>query len=150
MVVEPNILNTTFQTKWGMFAFRWMSFGLINISETFQHAMDISFCRVIGQSIVVYLDDVIVFYKQWPYYIFYLKTIFERWHKYGISLNPNKSIFTVSEGNLLRHIIAKNGIKIDLDRVRMTMQIPFLVNKQAMQCFLGKMNFLHKCISDYT
>lgn len=28
--------------------------------------------------------------------------------------------------------------------------IPFLVNKKAMQSFLGKINFLHKFISDYT
>lgn len=66
-----------------------------------------------------------------------------------ISLNPKKSIFVVSEGNLLGHFIAKSGIKVDLDKVREIMQIPFLVNKKYMQSFFGKINFLRKFISDY-
>lgn len=55
----------------------------------------------------------------------------------------------MSKGNLLGHVIAKCGIKVDLERVKAIMQIPFPVNKKAMQSFLGEINFLHKFISDY-
>lgn len=53
-----------------------------------------------------------------------------------------KSIFVVSEGNLLGHIIPKSGIKLDPDRVRTIMQIPHPLNNKVMQSFLGKINFL--------
>lgn len=66
-----------------------------------------------------------------------------------ISLNPKKSIFIVSEGNLLGHIVAKSGIKVDPDWVQVITRIPHLVNKKAMEYFLGKINFLQKFISDY-
>jgi len=56
----------------------------------------------------------------------------------------------VFEGNLLGHIIAKSGIKLDHKRVKAITQIPFQVNKKAMLSFLGKIIFLHKFISDYT
>ena len=36
-------LKTTFNTKWGNYAYRKMPFGLINVSATFQRAMDIAF-----------------------------------------------------------------------------------------------------------
>ncbi len=65
-------------------------------------------------------------------------------------LNPKKIIFVVSEGNLLRHIIAKSGIKVDPERVSDITQIHFLGNKKFMQSFLGKINFLLKFIFDYT
>eukprot|EP00253_Pinus_taeda_P004886 PITA_04886 len=68
---------------------------------------------------------------------------------YKISLNPKKSIFIVSEGNLLGHIIAKSGIKVDPERVKAITQIPFPLNKKAMQFFLGKIMFLYKFISNY-
>lgn len=55
----------------------------------------------------------------------------------------------MSEGNLLGHIISKSGIKVDPNRVRTITQIPFPVNKKAMQSFLGKINFVPKFISDY-
>ena len=53
------------------------------------------------------------------------------------------------EGNILGHIIAKSGIKVESDGVRTITQIPFTVNKKDMQSFLGKINFLRKFISDY-
>lgn len=115
-----------------------MPFGLINIGATFKHVMDITFHKLNGQSTVVYLDNIIVFSKQRLDHIRHLKNIFEQWHKYRISLIPKKSIFVVSEGNLLGCIITKSGIKLDLYKVRTITQIPFLVNKMAMQPFLGK------------
>ena len=33
-------------------------------------------------------------------------------------MNPRKSNFTLGEGKLLGHIISKEGIRIDLDRVK--------------------------------
>ena len=56
-------LKTTFRTPWGTYAYRNMPFGLINVGETFQRAMDIAFRGLINHSIVVYLDDVTVFSK---------------------------------------------------------------------------------------
>jgi len=41
-------------------------------------------------------------------------------------------MFAVSEGNLLGHIIAKSGMKVDPDRVRKITEIPFPMNKKAM------------------
>ena len=38
-----------------------MIFGLINVGATFQRAMDIAFQGLINRSIVVYMDDIIVF-----------------------------------------------------------------------------------------
>jgi hypothetical protein len=43
----------------------------------------------------------------------HLTQIFERCRKYGISLNPKKTIFVVEEGKMLGHIISQTGIRID-------------------------------------
>jgi len=39
--------------------------------------------------------------------------VFEKCKKFGISLNPKKTLFGLEEGKLLGHIIYKYGIKID-------------------------------------
>lgn len=98
---------------------------------------------------MVYLDDVTMLSEQRSDHIRHLKNIFERCRKYGISLNPKKSIFAVSEGNILGHVIAKSCIKVNPDRVGTVTQIPFPMNKKAMLSFLGKINFLRKYIFDY-
>lgn len=127
-----------------------MSFGLVNAVVIFQRTMEITFHGLIAKSVVVYLDDVTMFSNKRSDHLCHLKKIFERCGKYGISHNPKKSIFVVFEGNILGHIIAKSGIKVNPERVRDITQIPFLVDKKAIQYFLGKINFLRKLIFDYT
>ena len=113
LVAEEDRLKTTFRTKWGTFAYRRIPFRLINAGATFQRAMDIAFHSLIGQNVVVYLDDVTIFSKKREEHTFHLKQIFERCRKYGISLNPKKCVFAITEGKQLGHFISKKGISID-------------------------------------
>jgi hypothetical protein len=75
-----------------------MPFGSINVGENFQRAMDVAFRGLINKCILVYLDDVTVYLKNREDHIQHLTYIFERCKKYGISLNPKKTIFDVEEG----------------------------------------------------
>ena len=54
-----------------------MPFGLINVGETFQRAMDIAFRGLINHSVVVYLDDITVYSKHRPDPINHLRKVFE-------------------------------------------------------------------------
>ena len=48
LVAEEDILKIAFRTKWETFSYRRMPFGLMNVGATFQRAMDIAFCGLIG------------------------------------------------------------------------------------------------------
>jgi hypothetical protein len=109
-------LKTTFCTPWGTYAYIKMHFGLINAGENFQRVMDISFRSLLNQSVVVYLDDVTIFSKNKKDHLSHLRAILERCHKYGISLNPKKSVFAVEQGKLLGFIVSKDGMIIDPER----------------------------------
>ena len=78
----------------------------------------------------------------------HLRQVFLKCRKYGISLNPKKSLFVLEEGKLLGHIISKDGIKIDPDRIQAILQIPHPRNIKELQAFLGKINFLRRFISN--
>ena len=106
-------MKTTFRTKWGTFSYKRIPFGLINVGETFQRAMDVDFRGLINMCVVVYLDDVTMYSKNKEDHIQHLTQIFKRCRKYGISLNPKKTIFDVEEGKLIGHIIYQVGIHID-------------------------------------
>ena len=131
LVIEQDRLKTTFRTKWGTFAYRRIPFGLINVRPTIQRAMDIAFLGLFGHCVVVYLDDVTIFSKKREDHVFHLKHIFYCCRKYGIYLNPKKSIFIVLEGKFLGHIISKKGISIDSQRVEAITHIPMRHNKKG-------------------
>jgi hypothetical protein len=85
--------KTVFTTPWGNFMYEKMSFGLMNAGETFQRAMDISFVVERDKFVVIYLDDLTVFSKSDAEHLTHLKQTFEKYRKFGLSLNPKKSHF---------------------------------------------------------
>ena len=104
--------KTTFTMPWGTFEYIRMPFGLTNAGATFQRAMDYAFKGLINKFIEIYQDDLTAFSKDGVSHINHLRQGFDRCREYGISLNPAKSIFGVTEGKLLGHIIFKDGIQI--------------------------------------
>eukprot|EP00253_Pinus_taeda_P004921 PITA_04921 len=123
-----------------------MPFGIKNAGTTFQRAMDISFAKEIHDFLVIYLDDLIDFSKSDQEHLDYLRQVFLICRKYGISLNPKKSLFNLEEGKLLGHIISKEGIRIDPDRIQAILQVPHPRNIKELQSFLAKINFLRRFI----
>ena len=64
-------------------------------------------------------------------------------------MNPAKSVFGVTEGKLLGHIISKDGIKIDPERIEAIQKILLPHNLKSLQYFLGKTNFIRRFIPNY-
>jgi hypothetical protein len=143
-------LKTTFRTPWGTYAYRKMPFGLINARATFQGAMEISLYGLIYQSVMVYLDDVIVFSKNNKDHLSHLGAFLERCCKYGICLNPNKSFFAIEQGKLHGFIVSKDGMIIDLERTQDIAKLSPPSSKNAMQSFLGKINFVRRCVLSFS
>eukprot|EP00253_Pinus_taeda_P004846 PITA_04846 len=112
-----------------------MPFGSKNASETFQQAMDIVFANEKDVFLVVYLDDLTIFSNSDEDHLYHLKIVFQRCRKYGISLNPKKSLFSMDEGKLLGHIISKEGICIDQAQVVAIQKIDFPQSKKEIQSF---------------
>jgi hypothetical protein len=93
LVAHEDQLKTTFRTKWGTYAYRKMPFRLINVGATFQRAMDIAFRGLLGECVVVYLDDVTIFSKNKEDHISHLKKVFNRCRRYGHISEPQEIHF---------------------------------------------------------
>ena len=142
--------NTVFTTKLGTFAFQRMSFGISNARDTFQRSMDHAFGEIINKIILFYLDDITVFSKSRKDHLEHLRQVFQKCMKFGISINLKKYVFMVKQGKLLGHIISKELLAIDLDRVKAIEAFALPSNKKALQSFLGQINFVRKFINDFS
>jgi hypothetical protein len=126
-----------------------MPFGLKNVGETFQRAMDHAFKDLIGKFMADYQDDLTIHSKIREKHIHHLREVFQRCRLYGISLNPKKCLFVVSKGNILGHIVNKEGIYIDPERVKAINELNPLTSKKGVQSFFGKINFVRRFVPDY-
>jgi transcriptional regulator of aromatic amino acid metabolism len=105
--------KTAFTTPRGTFMYAKMPFELMNARAMFQRAMDIVFIREKDQLVVIYLDDITVFSRTYKEHRCHLKRVFLKCRRFGLSLNPMKSLFSMKEGKLLGHIVSAEGLRID-------------------------------------
>jgi hypothetical protein len=57
-------------------------------------------------------------------------------HLRKVSLNPKKCFLSMNQGNLLGHIVCKEGIYIDLEIVKVINELNPLTSKKGVQSFL--------------
>eukprot|EP00253_Pinus_taeda_P029465 PITA_29465 len=79
----------------------------------------------------------------------HLEKILLKCRRFGISLNPTKSIFALTSGKLLGHIISEEGIRFDPNRFNTTQKVDLPRSRKEIQSFLGKVNFVRRFIPNF-
>ena len=95
---SPDMEKTTFLTPHGLFCYNVMSFDLKNVRETYQRLVTKMFRPLLGKTIEVYIDDMLVKFKECPDHAEDLQEAFELIRAYGMKLNPSKCAFRVNAG----------------------------------------------------
>jgi hypothetical protein len=108
--------------------------------------MKISFDDLIDKIIQIYLDDLTVYSKIRSDHFGHLRKVLMRCRKFGISLNPSKSIFCVTKGKILGHIISDSRISIDPKRIVAILNLPALTSKKEVQAFMGVIKFVRRFV----
>nr|GEU85529.1 reverse transcriptase domain-containing protein [Tanacetum cinerariifolium] len=93
--------KTTFTCPYGTFAYRRMPFGLCNAPGTFQRCMMAMFHDIIKKTMVVFMDDFLVFKNSFQSYLSRLEKMLKRFEDTNLCLNWEKSHFMVKEAENL-------------------------------------------------
>jgi hypothetical protein len=111
--------------------------------------MEISFIGEKYKFVVIFLDDITVFSRSDKEHCCHLRKVFLKCRRFGLSLNPKKSLFSMKEGKLLGHIVSAKGVRIDPSRVEAIQTLSLPRSKKEVQAFLGKINLLRRFISNF-
>ena len=99
---DRDILSIVF--PFGKYRYARLPMGLATAVDEFHGVMNTIFGDL--EFTFVYLDDIIIFSKTFNDHINHLRTIFKRFFKFGLKINPMKSNFFPTEVEYL-------GFKID-------------------------------------
>jgi len=101
-----------------------MPFGLTNAPATFQRMMNRVFNKINGRYIVVYLDDLNIYSKDFNEHLVHLREVFERLRNAGLKLKAKKCHFFKKELAFLGHIVGEKGVQPDPDKVSAVVNHP--------------------------
>jgi len=86
-IKESDRDKTAFVTRRGYFRYKVLPFGLTTAPSVFQRLMDLVLCGLTYATCLVYLDDIIVFAKDFETHLMRLREVFERLRAANLKLH---------------------------------------------------------------
>lgn len=146
---EEDIHKTAFTTDLGHYEFLRMPFGLKNAPATFQRVMNNILRGLQDEICFVYLDDIIIFSTSLQEHIEKLKKVFERLRQAKFKIQLDKSEFLRKEVQYLGHIVTKDGIKPNPEKIRAVKSFPIPKTQKEIKSFLGLIGYYRRFIKDF-
>ena len=131
-------LLTTFITPFGRFCFNKLPFGISSAPEHFQRRMNDILAEMEG--VLCHMDDVLIFGSTAAEHDARLNEVLRRVEAAGATLNKEKCSFGLDRLKFLGHIIDKNGISADPEKVAAITQMKQPANVSELRRFMGMTN----------
>jgi hypothetical protein len=151
MKIRPsNIPKTAFLTRYGLYEFTVMSFGLTNAPSYFMNLMNKVFLEYLDRFVVEFIDDILIYSKSDSDHEEHLRLVLQKLHDNQLYAKYSKCEFWIDEVPFLGHIISNGGISLDPAKVKEIVEwsIPSTVTK--VRTFLGLAGYYRRFIEGFS
>ena len=142
--------KTAFRTRYGHYEYTVMPFGLTNAPATFQGLMNNVLRAHLDRTVIVYLDDILVYSATQEEHVEHVKQVLICLEKAGLRLKPEKCEFHKKEVAFLGFTVGTNGIKMSEDKIRVIKEWKQPKTVTEILAFVGFCNFNRDFIKDYS
>jgi hypothetical protein len=113
-----DIPKTAFSTRYGLFEYLVMSFGLTNAPAHFMYLMNSVFMPELDKFVVIFIDDILIFSKNEEEHAEHLRIVLQRLRDHKLYAKFSKCDFWLKEVQFLGHIISDKGISVDPSKIQ--------------------------------
>lgn len=146
---EKDKHKTAFVTKYGLFQYTKLPFGLCNSPATFSRVIQLVLQGLSWKECLAYLDDVIVLGTDFESHIQSLTKVFSRFQKYNLKLKPSKCQLLQTEVKFLGKIVCNNGISVNPDSIEAVKKWTPPRSKREVESFIGFTNYHRDHIKNF-
>jgi len=133
--------KTAFRTRYRLYEFQIMPFGLTNTPSTFQDMMNHVLSDVLDVGVLAYMDDILVYAKTEEEHDRLIRKVLERLQHNRLAISPEKCVWKAEEVEFLGYVIGRNGIQMSQDKVEAILSWQQPTSLMETQSFLGFANF---------
>jgi hypothetical protein len=149
-IQESDIPKTAFRTRYILYEYTVMSFGLINAPAYFMYLMNKVFMEYLDKFVVVFIDDILIFSKTEEEHERHLRMVLEKLRSNQLYAKFSKCEFWLTEVAILGHVISARGISVDPSKVKDVLNWLPSMNALEIQSFLGLASYYHRIIKDFS
>ena len=141
--------KTAFCTPFGLFEFNRMPFGLCNAPSTFQRLMERIFSDQSFHSLLLYLDDIVIFSSSFQQHLQRLEVVLGRLKEHNLKLKLSKCHFFQEEVQYLGHVISARGVATDPDKIQTVLQWKRPTTLTDLRSFLGFASYYRRFVAGF-
>jgi hypothetical protein len=145
-----DIPMTAFTSKYGLYEFTVMSFGLTNTLVYFMYLMNKVFMDYLDKFVVVFIDDILVFSRSEEEHEEHLRFVLQKLREHQLYAKFSKCDFWLKEVSFLGHIITDGGIAVDPSKVRDVLNWSLPRNVPEIRSFLALVGYYRRFIEGFS
>jgi hypothetical protein len=145
-----DIPKTAFTSRYGLYEFTVMSFGLTSAPAYFMYLMNKVFMEYPDKFVVVFINDILVFFRSEEEHEEHLRLLLQKLREYQLYAKISKCTFWLKEVSFLEHIITDGGIAVDPSKVQDVLNWSPPKNVPEIRSFLGLAGYYRRFIEGFS
>ncbi|XP_052152528.1 uncharacterized protein LOC127770762, partial [Oryza glaberrima] len=145
-----DIPKTAFSTRYGLYEFTVMSFGLTNAPAYFMNLMNKVFMDYLDKFVVVFIDDILIYSKDEEEHAEHLRLVLEKLRKHKLYAKFSKCEFWLKEVAFLGHVISASGVAVDPAKVEAVTEWKAPKSVTEIRSFLGLAGYYRRFIEGFS
>jgi hypothetical protein len=145
-----DIPKTAFTTRYGLYEYNVMFFGLTNAPAYFMYLMNKVFMEYLDKFFVVFLDDILIYSKNQEENEEHLRLVLQKLREHQLYAKSRKCNFWLKEVSFLGHIITDGGISVDPGKVDDVLRWEPPRTVKEIRSFLGLAGYYRQFIEGFS
>ncbi|KAL3681508.1 hypothetical protein R1sor_024464 [Riccia sorocarpa] len=145
-IADEDVPKTAFRTRYGHFEYLVMPFGLTNAPATFMGLMNDIFRPYLDQSVIVFLDDILVYSRTLAEHQRHLRQVLQILRDNHLYAKLSKCEFGKTEVDYLGHRVSAKGIQVMEEKVEAIQRWTAPQDQTQLKSFLGLTGFYRRFV----
>jgi hypothetical protein len=116
-----DVPKTAFSTRYGLYEYLVMSFGLTNAPAYFMYLMNSIFMPELDKFVIVFIDNILIYSENEEDHTEHLRIVLTRLREHRLYAKFSKCEFWLKTVPFLGHVLSENGILVDPSKVQEVM-----------------------------
>ncbi|KAK1608210.1 hypothetical protein QYE76_031883 [Lolium multiflorum] len=145
-----DIPKTAFTTRYGLYEYNVMSFGLTNAPAYFMNLMNKIFMNFLDKFVVVFIDDILIYSKSEEEHEQHLEAVLETLREHKLYAKFSKCEFWLKEVGFLGHILSAGGIAVDPAKIKTVAEWKAPTTQTEVRAFLGLAGYYRRFVEGFS
>lgn len=150
LIHKDDVEKTAFRTRYGLYQWLVLPFGLTNAPATFTRLMQDVLSPVLDKFVINFIDDILIYSNDITQHEQHVRQVLDLLRQHKLHAKKEKCEFITKQVSFLGHIISEHGVSMDPEKVKSILDWPPLKTVKDVRSFLGLAGYYRRFVKGFS